>query len=324
MDDDVTPLDLCATRLAARQQQLLTIDQLRRLGFSRDMVRHRLRTHRFERMRRGVVGIAGAPPSFERMVLAAVLAAGETAAASHLTAAALWKLVAPEGDSIEVTTVLERQPRQPGVRGHRSGLLSDLDRTTLHAVPVHSVERTAADLSGRLTDAALAALVDDALRRRLTTMTRLWRVHERLPLAPGRNPARLERVLATRLPDVAALESPLEERVYETIRAGGLPLPVPQHWVTLAGGERRRLDFAYPDLMVAIEVDGFDPHSTRTAFDDDRVRNNGLTLAGYLVLHVTSAMTDEQIVDAVRSALHVRAETGAMATLSAQTGGGGT
>jgi hypothetical protein len=321
MDDDRQRLDACANRLAARQHQLLTIGQLRRLGFSRDMIRHRIASHRFERVRRGVVAIAGATPTYERSVLAAVLAAGETAAASHLTAAELWRLPAPAGDRIEITTVLERQPRQPGVRWHRSGLLRDLDRTSIDAIPVHTVERTVADLSGRLGDLALAVMVDDALRRRLTTLTRLWRVHERLPLAPGRNPNRLEQVLRTRLPGIADLESPLEERVYEVLRVAGLPLPVPQHPVTV-DGKRRRIDLAYPDARIAIEVDGFDVHSTRSAFDDDRLRGNGIALAGYLVLHFTSAMSDEQIVETVRTALAVRAETGAMATLAAQTGGG--
>ena len=36
------------------------------------------------------------------------------------------------------------------------------------------------------------------------------------------------------------------------------------------------LDFAWPDRKVAVEFDGFEPHSSRRVFDDDRARQNDL------------------------------------------------
>jgi very-short-patch-repair endonuclease len=295
-------LDAAASALAARQHALLAVRQLRELGFSQDMVRTRIVTGRYERVRRGVVAIAGVPPSYEQAVLSAVLAAGLTAAASHFTATKLRALPTPDHDRIEITTVLERQPRLPGVWAHRSGLLVDNDRTEVGGIPVHSVERTIADLSGRLTPTELATLLDESLRRRLTSLRRLWWVHGRLPLAPGRNPSRLESLLCSRTPEYELLESELEERVYEAIRAAGLPLPVPQHQIVV-GGRRRRLDFAYPEARVALEIDGFEWHSSRQAFDDDRLRGNEIALAGYVSLHFTSATSNDQIVAQVRRAL---------------------
>jgi very-short-patch-repair endonuclease len=47
-----------------------------------------------------------------------------------------------------------------------------------------------------------------------------------------------------------------------------------------------RVDFAYPDLRIAIEYDGL-WHSERQAFLDDRRRLNRLVAAGWVVLHVT-------------------------------------
>ena len=52
-------------------------------------------------------------------------------------------------------------------------------------------------------------------------------------------------------------------------------------------GLRRRVDFAYPELRLAIEYDGA-WHGERRARDDRR-RLNRLYAAGWLVLHVTAA-----------------------------------
>jgi very-short-patch-repair endonuclease len=300
-DKDVTP-DTRAAAVAQRQLGLITVEQAREAGLSDKAIKHRRRTGRWVPVRRGVFAIGGAPPTPDHHVLAGVLAAGTTAAASHLTAAALFGLPAPEPDLIEVTTVLETHRRIPGVRAHRSGLLRDRDRTTLRCIPVHTPERTACDLSGRLDDKALAVLVGEALRRRVTSPLRLVRTHERLPLAPGRNPKRMQRVLDNVIAEAGVRESTFEDRVFEALRAAGLPLPVAQHRVVLAGGHRR-IDLAYPDAKIAIECDGFEWHHGRAAFDDDRARRNELELAGWHVLHVTWAMTDEQIVTLVRRAL---------------------
>ena len=54
-----------------------------------------------------------------------------------------------------------------------------------------------------------------------------------------------------------------------------------------AGGGRYRLDLAYPDLRIAIELDDKATHLTDKAFEDDRIRENRLKLAGWLVLRYT-------------------------------------
>ncbi len=83
--------------------------------------------------------------------------------------------------------------------------------------------------------------------------------------------------------DLALVESDLESMLRAIIVAAGLPPPVPQHVVHVAG-RRYRLDFAYPDQLVALEGDGFEFHSDLEQFDRDRARQNDLVLAGWLVL----------------------------------------
>jgi very-short-patch-repair endonuclease len=54
-------------------------------------------------------------------------------------------------------------------------------------------------------------------------------------------------------------------------------------------GEGRIIDFGWDAPKIALELDGFVPHSTRTVFDDDRVRRNLFTAEGWRMYHVTKA-----------------------------------
>jgi very-short-patch-repair endonuclease len=115
------------------------------------------------------------------------------------------------------------------------------------------------------------------------------------------------------LPNGSTVMTPVkanEMRVLRAIVSYGNPEPVQQHWVRL-GTRRCRIDLAYPDFRVAIEVDGWDAHRSRTAFDRDRARENDLVVAGWRVLRFTSNSAPSEIgvtVDAALAALgHERA-----------------
>lgn len=289
----------------SRQHGLVTVGQLRELGLSEDAIRHRATSHRHVRARRGVLANPGVAPTYEQSVLAAVLAAGETAFASHDTAAWLWGLLRQaETPPIEVTTVLKRRPRVEGVTMHRSGLLIDPDVTRLRGIPVSTPERMVNDLSSRYSVHDLGVIIDDAVRRRLTSLGRISGLIDRLPRAPGRSPLKLREALARRVPDCDRRESELEDFVFDAIRKFELPLPVPQHRVTV-NGRRRRIDLCYVDQRLAVEPKGFGWHATRGRFDDDALRGNELQLAGFDVLEFTTAFTDWQIADQVARGLHL-------------------
>jgi very-short-patch-repair endonuclease len=81
-------------------------------------------------------------------------------------------------------------------------------------------------------------------------------------------------------------ESPQETRLRLLFRRTGLPAPVAQFRVFDEEGFVARVDFAYPDLKIAVEYDGL-WHGRRQAFLDDRRRLNRLAAAGWIVLHVT-------------------------------------
>jgi hypothetical protein len=74
----------------------------------------------------------------------------------------------------------------------------------------------------------------------------------------------------------ALAESPMESEARLMMLDGGLPAPTLQHEVIDADGRLWRVDFAWPDLRIAVEYDGFDWHSDPVAFRRDRVKRAAL------------------------------------------------
>lgn len=299
-------VDVEILRLAGGQHGLVTHRQLREQEVSHKAIRHRLDTGALEGVRPDVYRLVGSVATYEQTVLAAVLAAGVTAYASHETALHLWGLRLPDAACLEVTTVLERRPMLKGVRMHRSGLLTDPDVTELNGIPVTTVERAIVDVSSRFDVVTLGRLVDEAVRKGITSLSRIVRLLERLRRAPGRSPKKMQEVLRRRIPGMEERESVLEDFVFDALRRFGFALPVAQHEIVLAG-RKRRIDFCYVEHLLALEPKGFDTHRMRNHFDDDALRGNELVLAGYRVLEFTSAFTDWQIAVHVAEALQLPA-----------------
>ena len=91
------------------------------------------------------------------------------------------------------------------------------------------------------------------------------------------------------------------------LRKAGLPLPVQQHRVEVAG-RVRHLDYAYPEKRIYLEFDGFGEHGQiRETFDDDRDRDAELGLLGWFGLHFTSRPREADVVNRVARALAARA-----------------
>lgn len=290
----------------AGQLGLITTEQARRSGLSRDAVRHRVDRGDWDRVLPGVFRLRGTPTTWEQDVLATVLAAGDGAFASHFTALSLWGYEQFDGRPIELTVPLERRPRTHGVVVHRSGTVDEADVRHVGAVPVLSAARTLVDVSARFDDEVLGRLVDDGLRRRVVSLSGLHAVARRLPtIASGRSPRQMAAVLARRTAGFHPGDSELETRVLRALTDAGLPEPVRQHRVRI-GGRTYFIDLAYPAERVAIEVDGFEYHRSRTDFDRDRVRQNDLVGANWIVLRFTSRSPTTEIVGTVRRSLFGR------------------
>lgn len=99
----------------------------------------------------------------------------------------------------------------------------------------------------------------------------------------GRRRARVLLELASGRP-----ESPPESWILLVLTDGGLPVPICQHPVVdLWGRELYRLDFAWPELRIAVEYDGYEAHEGRE--DRDAAREEDLRRRGWTIIRATSA-----------------------------------
>ena len=273
--------------LAARQHGIVTRGQALGLGGSTAGVDRRVASGRWEAVHPSVFRIGGTRATLHQRAMAAALWGGAGAAVSQQSAAALLHLDAvPAGGSVHLTVLRPANPRsRPGVTVHRTWSLSGLDRTTVDGVPCTSAARTVVDLAAVLTNEALEAAFESARRMGLTTTPR---VAARLDaVGPRRAGAtRLRRVLAA-AGDAPALESRLETRVARLLRRSALPVPVRQHVVVAPDGRRYRLDFAWPDRLVALEAEGFAWHGGRLEWRRDRQRAAVLEAMGWRFVSVT-------------------------------------
>lgn len=299
--------------LARRQHGLVTSQQVREHGGTTEHARTRIRVGRWARIRRGTYVIGAAPLTWRQEVLASCLAAGHRAVASHRTAARLWGLVARSGP-IQITVTGQHHVRVERTKVHRSSLLPDLDRTTIDTIPVTTVARTILDASAGQDSEVVGLWIDDALRRLDLDLIELRSCAARLS-GPGRRDIRAaRRAIADRLGDYDPGDSELEVRALRALADGGLPAPVQQHPVRLPDGTTLHLDLAYPEELVAVELDGWAFHGQRSSFDNDRARRNALTLLGWDVYQFTSNTSDQDLVATVAGALagrHLRPPIGA-------------
>jgi len=188
------------------------------------------------------------------------MACGEGAVTSVGTAGTLWRLIEPSSGLIEVTVPRGRRAAHRGIVVHTSVSLTRSDITQLGRIPITTVKRTIEDLPRHLKEEAFDTAVRD---RRLT------------PHAFVDASGYLGQLAKDRL-GLGVPHWKIERKAVKLLAACGLPAPVRQHWV----GEFR-VDLAYPDLMIAIELKGSAAHWGRVRFQYDIDRSNALKLAGW-------------------------------------------
>ena len=158
-------LDAAIANRASLRLGIITNEDLRAVGASRQQTYRRVRDGRWRRLQPGVLAVAASPTTWEQAVLAAVLGAGQGAVASHSTAARLWGFPDFAPLSIEVSVPRGRQPRLQGVRLHRVIDVPPEDRSEVRSIPATSASRTLVDLSGSISLGQLARTLDHGLRR---------------------------------------------------------------------------------------------------------------------------------------------------------------
>jgi very-short-patch-repair endonuclease len=214
--------------------------------------------------------------------MASVLAAGEGAALSHLSAALLWRTWRGRTTFSDVIAPRQRAG-QSGLRIHACRHLDPRDVTTRHGIPVTTMPRTLVDLTDVLTENQLANVIHEAAFRRLLNLTA---VRAAMSRANGRrNLDVLHAALDAHEAGSAGTRSELEDAFLALVRHAGLPEPLVNTGVP-AGGRVIEVDFHWPERKLCVEVDGPGHARPRTRREDE-TRDHLLLDAGHQILRFT-------------------------------------
>ena len=230
--------------------------------------------------------------------MAAVLAAGPEAVASHATAARLWAFVYMPHDVLDVTVLVSPSDRPRRRDLHRTTILPPEDVTERSGIPCTSFERTLCDCTTTLSPFQLGRVLDDGLRRGVASIERLMKCVVRLDSGPGRRLRVVQGLLAERDESFDPGGSASELRVLAVLREAGVPAPVQQYRVRV-GTRTYALDFAWPEQRVFAEYYGLAVHSGVSAVASDSARLTALVAAGWRPLVFTESTPDREIVQTV-------------------------
>jgi very-short-patch-repair endonuclease len=273
--------------LATRQHGVVTRWQLASLGFGVKAIETALGEGRLSPVHEEVFAVGHTRVSQKGYWWAAVLAYGPDAVLSHQSAAALWGLRRRRSGPIHVTATLGRQGvrRRRGIWIHRCKLR--VEETAVHeGIPATTVARTIFDLAEVAPYDEVKRAAEAADRRHLLRLRELEMV---CVCGRGRRALRPVRRLLLELGAPVEGRSPLEIRFAEFIREHRLP-PLPQN-VEVLGHE---VDALWPEAKLIVELDSWEFHGDRAAFERDRARDTKLLIAGYRTIRVTHRRLDRE------------------------------
>jgi very-short-patch-repair endonuclease len=284
--------------VAEYQKGVISRAQLHKAGLSDNQIGRRVASGTFVRLHAGVFAITGSPDSFERRLIAALLAVGPEAVASHRAAAFLYRFDGVRA-RVEISLPHRKRPRLRGVVIHRVTSLPREHTDQRGAIRLTTVARTICDVAAIYPGKGLESLLDEALARRLVTRGEILATMGGMP-SNFEGAGMLRALLDDRPEGRARVESPLEQELQELLRSARITGWIPQH--SVAGC---RVDVAFPDASLAVQVDSFRHHSSRSDWARDHRRHAALVQAGWRVLPVTleDLREGDHLVARIRSAL---------------------
>jgi very-short-patch-repair endonuclease len=285
---------------------VITLGQLQLAGLTASGVRNRVRAGRLYPMHRGVYAVGHDRLTGYGRTMAAVLAYGSQAVASHRTAGGLQGLREDNSPKTDISLPLKSARSRPGIHAHASPTLRLKDVTKRHGIPCTTVARTLLDLADVVSRRQLGRALEQAEVMRVFDLEEL---HDVLAHANGRRGAGILRETLAELGDEPAVtDNDLEDRFLELCRAAGLPRPAVNRWIAIDDGPPIKADFVWTTQRLIVETDGWGSHGTRHGFESDRRRDQRARLAGWETVRFTrrQVVEDPDWVVATTAALLAR------------------
>ncbi len=267
-------------RVALRQHGIVSRAQLLALGHDPSFVGRELTAGRLHGIHLGVYAVGHLNLSREGRWMAAVLAGGEGALLSHLSAALLWKMIDRAPDLIHVLVPGASAHRRAGLLMHRTRHLPPEHRAEWNEIPVTSPHRTLLDLASILPTERLRYAVEAADKSGRLDVPSLVALCD--ASAGRRGVGALRRLALEQRGAIHRTKSPPEALFLRRCLARGLPEPLVN--TRLHGYE---VDFLWPDARLVVEIDSYTHHRSWAQRRRDLERDADLKVRGYEVIRFT-------------------------------------
>lgn len=260
--DKAGPVGHAVAAVAAGQHGVISIAQLMELGLSRHAVASWVLRGWLHRVHEGVYAVGHPSLTPKGVLMAAQLAYEPEGVLAFRSALVIWDYRHSAAAFPDVIVPRSREKRE-GIRIHRPRNLEPQDVTTHDGFRVTTLNRTIFDMAGELSFQRLEDLWDQAERRGELDVQRLIEL-----CGKGKKGSKkLRRLIAaatTPEPDRSAFE-----RLFN---------------VAIEGED---VDAYWERTNTIVELDSWEFHKTRRAFERDRAKWAKLTAAGYNVIPMT-------------------------------------
>jgi hypothetical protein len=165
--------------------------------------------------------------------------------------------------------------------------LSNEDRAVCEGIPVTSLARTLLDFAATASPTRLDRAIERSEERGLFDLRAVDALLCRAGGHRGAGP--LRRALAIYRDEPAFTRSRLERRFLELVKSAGLPAP------SMGFNEAEfELDAYWQPERFVVELDVYETHGSRAAFESDRLRQEELKLMGIEMIRVTGPRLDRE------------------------------
>ncbi len=269
--------------LAADQDGLITISQLRDHGISAWTQRRLVADGWMFRLAPRVYAVRGSPDTHRRRLRCGLLCLGERSWVSFEAAAALHGLDRSRPHAVEFTVERRRRPAVLPFTVHTTNRLDPIDHVVVDGFRATSATRTVFDLAlARAHPLRIESAIDSAIRLQLSSPEVLSRRLSALR-GSGRWGCRLVEAMITD----SGGHTHLERRFLELVREAGLPRPSTQVVFRADGRHVARVDFLFDGFGVVVEVSGQKGHASPAERARDAQRRNELQDLGLRVFEYT-------------------------------------
>ena len=305
----MTDARIIACELKAHDQfGLIHRRQALDLGLTPRMIRYRTQSGAWEVVRHNVYRYRASPRSWHQDLFGLHLwslggiAAGRSAAALH-------GLRSFRRGPLEVC-VNRSLESPPGVTIARVGPGFQLDPVWVEGVPCSTVEETIVRIAATWGARRAGVALDDALRRRMTTLEALGARVEELAVQGRNGITRTRALIDARDHRHEQVRGESENEMLPLFDGVRLPRAEVDHEIWSNGKLVAIADFAYPASRIDIEADTHSFHDSEADSERDKRRDRRLMLLGWTVLRFTRReirQEPQKVVRDVRAHLKRRA-----------------